>query len=31
VPLELSARIDHVMASLEALKMQAADAPAEAN
>ena len=31
VPMELSARIDQVMASLEALKMRAADAPAEAN
>ena len=29
--MELSARIDQVMASLEALKVQAADAPAEAN
>ena len=31
VPMELSARIDQVMASVEALKVQAADAPAEAN
>ena len=29
--MELSARIDQVMASLEALKVQAADAPAEAS
>ena len=31
VPMELSAKIDQVMASLEALKMRAADAQAEAN
>ena len=29
--MELSARIDQVMASLEALKIRAADAPAEAD
>jgi hypothetical protein len=31
VPMELSAKIDQVKASLETLKMQAADAPVEAN